>query len=179
MFHLQNSTWETGFSRSRRDSWSHCNAYRSGLILSIVGFIYVIETFSVMIQLFKEILQRKVFKVAPIHHHLNKAMGWIHSRYALLDNQRNHDSNRNNPSVIHTQIDKVSLCRMWDFNCNNSFEKLCVHPINGLPQKAQFWKTIAVKIYFPSKEAEPYAFHFHTILIRVFVHHFSLQKQQK
>ncbi len=46
------------------------------LILPIIGFIFVIETLSVMIQLFsKKFFKRKVFKIAPIHHHFEQS-GW-------------------------------------------------------------------------------------------------------
>jgi phospho-N-acetylmuramoyl-pentapeptide-transferase len=40
------------------------------LILPIVGFIFVIEALSVIIQLFsKKVFKKKVFEIAPIHHH--------------------------------------------------------------------------------------------------------------
>ncbi|PIR55038.1 phospho-N-acetylmuramoyl-pentapeptide-transferase [Candidatus Peregrinibacteria bacterium CG10_big_fil_rev_8_21_14_0_10_36_19] len=43
------------------------------LILPIIGFIFVIETLSVIIQLFsKKFFKRKVFKIAPIHHHFEQ-----------------------------------------------------------------------------------------------------------
>ncbi len=46
------------------------------LILPIIGFIFVIETLSVIIQLFsKKFFHRKVFKIAPIHHHFEQN-GW-------------------------------------------------------------------------------------------------------
>lgn len=46
------------------------------LILPIIGFIFVIETLSVIIQLFsKKFFKRKVFKIAPIHHHFEQS-GW-------------------------------------------------------------------------------------------------------
>jgi phospho-N-acetylmuramoyl-pentapeptide-transferase len=46
------------------------------LILPIIGFIFVIETLSVIIQLSsKKFLGRKVFKIAPIHHHFEQT-GW-------------------------------------------------------------------------------------------------------
>jgi len=45
-------------------------------LLPFVGFIFVIETLSVIIQLTsKKFFQRKVFLVAPIHHHF-EALGW-------------------------------------------------------------------------------------------------------
>ncbi len=46
------------------------------LILPIIGFIFVIEALSVIIQLTsKKFFKRKVFKIAPIHHHFEKS-GW-------------------------------------------------------------------------------------------------------
>jgi len=46
------------------------------LILPIIGFIFVIETLSVIIQLTsKKFFKRKVFKIAPIHHHFEQS-GW-------------------------------------------------------------------------------------------------------
>jgi len=40
------------------------------LILPIVGIVFVIEALSVIIQLFsKKFFHRKVFDIAPIHHH--------------------------------------------------------------------------------------------------------------
>ncbi len=46
------------------------------LILPIIGFIFVIEALSVIIQLTsKKFFGRKVFLIAPIHHHFEK-LGW-------------------------------------------------------------------------------------------------------
>ncbi len=46
------------------------------LILPIIGIIFVIEALSVIIQLTsKKFFKRKVFKIAPIHHHFEKC-GW-------------------------------------------------------------------------------------------------------
>lgn len=49
----------------------------SAFILPLVGFIFVIESLSVIIQLASKKLRRgkKVFKSAPIHHHF-QALGW-------------------------------------------------------------------------------------------------------
>ncbi len=45
-------------------------------VLPIIGFVFVVETVSVIIQLAsKKFLKRKVFKIAPIHHHFEKS-GW-------------------------------------------------------------------------------------------------------
>lgn len=46
------------------------------LVLPFIGFVFVLETMSVIIQLTsKKLFKRKVFKVAPIHHHF-EAIGW-------------------------------------------------------------------------------------------------------
>lgn len=46
------------------------------LILPVIGFIFVIEILSVVIQLTsKKFFGRKVFKIAPIHHHFEQS-GW-------------------------------------------------------------------------------------------------------
>lgn len=45
-------------------------------VLPIIGFVFVIETVSVIIQLAgKKFLKRKIFKIAPLHHHFEKS-GW-------------------------------------------------------------------------------------------------------
>lgn len=45
-------------------------------VLPIIGFVFVIETLSVIIQVTsKKLFKRKVFKIAPIHHHFEKS-GW-------------------------------------------------------------------------------------------------------
>lgn len=46
------------------------------LILPIIGFVFVIETISVIIQLIsKKFFKKKIFKIAPIHHHFEQS-GW-------------------------------------------------------------------------------------------------------
>jgi phospho-N-acetylmuramoyl-pentapeptide-transferase len=46
------------------------------IILPVIGFIFVVEAASVIIQLFsKKVFKKKVFKIAPIHHHFEK-IGW-------------------------------------------------------------------------------------------------------
>lgn len=48
----------------------------SVLLLPIIGFLFVVESFSVIIQvLSKKFLKRKVFLSSPLHHHL-EAIGW-------------------------------------------------------------------------------------------------------
>lgn len=48
----------------------------SALLLPIIGFVFVLEALSTMIQIgSKKIRGKKVFKVAPIHHHY-EALGW-------------------------------------------------------------------------------------------------------
>lgn len=48
----------------------------SALVLPVIGLIFVIETLSVIIQISsKKLFQRKVFLIAPLHHHFEK-LGW-------------------------------------------------------------------------------------------------------
>lgn len=55
----------------------------SALMLIVIGGVFVIETLSVMIQLFsKKYFKRKVFKIAPIHHHF-EACGWTESTVVM------------------------------------------------------------------------------------------------
>ena len=48
----------------------------SALLLPIIGFIFVVEAVTTIIQLVsKRLFKRKIFLVAPIHHHF-EALGW-------------------------------------------------------------------------------------------------------
>ncbi len=48
----------------------------AALLLPIIGFVFVIESLSVLIQITARVLwKRKIFKSAPFHHHL-EAIGW-------------------------------------------------------------------------------------------------------
>jgi len=48
----------------------------TALLLPIIGFVFVVEAISTIIQLIsKKFFKKKVFKVAPIHHHF-EAKGW-------------------------------------------------------------------------------------------------------
>lgn len=52
-------------------------------ILAIVGAIFVIETISVMLQLFwKKHFKKKLFMIAPIHHHF-EAKGWSETQIVM------------------------------------------------------------------------------------------------
>ncbi len=53
------------------------------LLLPIIGFIFVIESLSVIIQITsKKIRKKKVFKSAPIHHHF-EAIGWSEPKIVM------------------------------------------------------------------------------------------------
>jgi len=53
------------------------------LILPFIGFIFVIETISVIIQTFsKKVFKKKVFLSTPIHHHF-EAKGWPESKVVM------------------------------------------------------------------------------------------------
>lgn len=48
----------------------------SALYLPIIGFVFMLESLSVIVQVFsKKVFKKKVFKSAPFHHHL-EAIGW-------------------------------------------------------------------------------------------------------
>jgi phospho-N-acetylmuramoyl-pentapeptide-transferase len=51
--------------------------------LPIIGFVFVIEAFSVIIQIFsKRVFKKKVFLSAPVHHHL-EALGWPETKVTM------------------------------------------------------------------------------------------------
>ncbi len=53
------------------------------LVLPIIGFIFVVEALSVIIQITsKKLFKRKVFLIAPIHHHFEKK-GWEESKVVM------------------------------------------------------------------------------------------------
>jgi phospho-N-acetylmuramoyl-pentapeptide-transferase len=52
-------------------------------ILVIIGFIFILETVSVMLQMFwKKYFKRKLFLIAPIHHHF-EAKGWSETQIVM------------------------------------------------------------------------------------------------
>jgi len=52
-------------------------------VLLVVGFVFIIETLSVIIQLTsKKLFNRKVFHVAPLHHHFEK-IGWPEGKITM------------------------------------------------------------------------------------------------
>lgn len=56
---------------------------RQELLLPLVGGIFVIETLSVMLQVFSfRYLGRRIFKMAPIHHHF-ELVGWHESKITI------------------------------------------------------------------------------------------------
>lgn len=53
------------------------------LVLPLIGFVFVLEMLSVIIQLTsKRFFKRKVFKSAPLHHHF-EALGWGESKVTM------------------------------------------------------------------------------------------------
>jgi len=55
----------------------------SSLILPVIGFLFVLEALSVLIQLTsKKFFKRKVFLSAPLHHHL-EAIGWPETKIVM------------------------------------------------------------------------------------------------
>ncbi len=48
----------------------------SALFLPIIGFVFVLESLSVIVQIFtRKVFKKRLFKSSPIHHHL-EAIGW-------------------------------------------------------------------------------------------------------
>jgi phospho-N-acetylmuramoyl-pentapeptide-transferase len=48
----------------------------AALLLPIIGLVFLVESLSVIIQIFsKKVFRRKVFLSSPVHHHL-EAVGW-------------------------------------------------------------------------------------------------------
>jgi phospho-N-acetylmuramoyl-pentapeptide-transferase len=55
----------------------------SVVVLAIIGLIFIAETISVILQLFwKKHFKRKLFKIAPIHHHF-EAKGWSETQIVM------------------------------------------------------------------------------------------------
>jgi phospho-N-acetylmuramoyl-pentapeptide-transferase len=55
----------------------------SSLILPVIGFLFVLEALSVIIQLIsKKFFKKKVFLSAPLHHHL-EAIGWPETKIVM------------------------------------------------------------------------------------------------
>jgi phospho-N-acetylmuramoyl-pentapeptide-transferase len=55
----------------------------TALLLPIIGFLFVVESMSVLIQIFsKKFRKKKVFKSAPIHHHF-QAIGWSEAKIVM------------------------------------------------------------------------------------------------
>ena len=53
------------------------------LILPFIGFIFVVETLSIIIQITsKKFRGKKVFEIAPLHHHF-EAVGWPESKVVM------------------------------------------------------------------------------------------------
>ena len=54
------------------------------LLLLFTGFIFVIETLSVILQVFSfKLFKKRIFKIAPLHHHLEKS-GFCERKIVLL-----------------------------------------------------------------------------------------------
>ncbi len=53
---------------------------KNEILLLLIGFVFVLETISVILQVGSfRIFHRRVFKMAPIHHHFEKA-GWVENK---------------------------------------------------------------------------------------------------
>jgi len=55
----------------------------AAMLLPVIGFIFVVETISVLIQMFwKKVFKRKFFISSPLHHHL-EAIGWPEGKIVM------------------------------------------------------------------------------------------------
>jgi phospho-N-acetylmuramoyl-pentapeptide-transferase len=55
----------------------------AALLLPVIGFVFVIESMSVIVQTFsKKIRKKKIFLSSPIHHHL-EAIGWPEAKIVM------------------------------------------------------------------------------------------------
>ena len=55
----------------------------SVLLLPLIGFIFVLEAGSALLQIFsKKVFKRKIFISAPIHHHF-EAIGWPETKVTM------------------------------------------------------------------------------------------------
>ena len=73
-------------------SYTHLDVYKRQaymlqmpFFIAIVGLIYLIEVLSVMIQVtyFKKTCGKRIFKMAPIHHHF-ELCGWSETRVVAV-----------------------------------------------------------------------------------------------
>ena len=66
-------------------SWAESFALDMPLILILVGFVYIMETLSVILQVgyFKLTHGKRLFKMAPIHHHFEMC-GWKEEKIVLV-----------------------------------------------------------------------------------------------
>ena len=57
------------------------------IVLAIVGGLFVLETVSVIIQVVSfKLTGKRIFRMAPIHHHFEKRLERIYNRNSILDN---------------------------------------------------------------------------------------------
>ena len=62
------------------------------IVLAIVGGLFVLETISVIVQVVSfKLTGKRIFKMAPIHHHFEKRLGRVNNCNSILDNS-NHFS---------------------------------------------------------------------------------------
>jgi phospho-N-acetylmuramoyl-pentapeptide-transferase len=55
----------------------------TALLLPVIGFVFMIETLSVLIQVAsKKLRGKRVFRSSPLHHHL-EAIGWPESKIVM------------------------------------------------------------------------------------------------
>lgn len=55
----------------------------SVFLLALIGFVFLIEALSVLVQIFsKRVLKKKIFLTTPLHHHF-EALGWVETKVTM------------------------------------------------------------------------------------------------
>ena len=56
------------------------------IVLAIIGGLFVLETVSVIMLISFKLTGKRIFKMAPIHHHFEKKVGRVYDSNTFLDN---------------------------------------------------------------------------------------------
>ena len=85
MYIRQVCLWDTGSLALGGFVASAAYMLQMPIFIIIVGFIYLVEVLSVMIQVtyFKKTGGKRIFKMAPIHHHF-ELCGWSETRVVAV-----------------------------------------------------------------------------------------------
>ena len=78
------------------------------LVLAIVGGLFVLETVSVIVQVVSfKLTGKRVFAMAPLHHHFEEGMGRVDHRYSFLDHRHYLGADRS----VHIEVEVSDLWR--------------------------------------------------------------------